>query len=1744
VVRRLAVLVFVLVTSSAWQVRVTIASDPTPSPTGTPPPSPGSDPEAAGDFMASPLPAGRTLVLDYGASGYRYKVVSQGALPGFEAPGYDDVAGGFGTGTAAFADDTCAGPYATSWTGNTDILLRKQVNLPAGALDVQVSVAIDNDIQVFWNGADISGGLISSEGCAIPDEYTFVVPSSLLQAGDNLLAARGRERGSSQRIDLKVTAAIFTRPDCADEDLSARLDPVEPGGRVTVTYDPRFMVDPSLPNALAAADDIAHYLQNEAEAALARYDELDLPTPAAITFEVTCEIDPIEVPPWPFSIPVDAPAMTRGPGAVEIRADYVEREFSDAVRTGFDPAGIWDDPDAFWKQELIQHEVFHNVQWETGSLVVRVLGGDQTWVESPPELATDLFADADDIGGTRYLSEVSALALSDDRALDVPLFEPGTFILEGDRPYQSPSVLQYWAERFGPQDEPNLERRVARFLNALIRAPFPLGIPALGQSDGEVAAFGATLDYDYASSQYNDEDYGQLDRAYQHALDALRDYYAAHLALGAPNVQEVAEGRYVIWDAITGHGFPPGQTPAGWVDRYETLRSEEDANHDPILDLTVPGRDQVTRTLTETEGEAFLIPVPPATTDVELTISVDPVADPSAKSALRLGFIRFGDNGSVAMDPALMPVGPEPGKSASYSVGMTNYSSLGLVVVAGNRPMTYTVNATAVSGTAAVTIDAPTTADPQEASDARESLFLQVTPTIDGFTPWYLDRGSFTVRIGGVPATAANAYRWQDGYRIEANIPDALGAGTYDLTVEYAGVSSPTVTGGLVIDNALPPPQVPVFSRSYASVAQGATIEESVTVSGDSDQVAFDLDWVGSDFDLVLTGPGGRVITESSTDPDVTVEQSPDAVRITVDAPAAGDWEVAFTGTDVPTPEPVSLAVAEAGTPIHAALAVPDTLAAGDALNVRVSVVDQQGAVADATVTAGITDPSGTTWTYPLVDDGAHGDAWAGDGVYGAEVWATSQVGSYRVRATVSARDANGDPFAREVSGSVAAGPMVDGDGDGVSDTAEQTFGTDPADMGDALVDQDGDGVGLRDELEAGMDPLSVDTDGGGEHDGSELAADRDPRLASDDQATVGPIVRAFPADGRVVTLDASTATQTGSVHLWRSDGAQSTDLGLLPGSGTVFTDGPLPTGDYTYRAIGVSPSGAESIPVLVGPLHVADDITPPAFRLVVNDSVWESTSPVVGIGFDRLTETPTEMRLAGSIEALEAAPWSTFLPTTALTLPNAEGKYAVLAQIRDAAGNASPIREGFVYLVDRTPPTSAAGPLDPSYSTPTVEVPFTAEDDISGVSGVELWSRYRPVGGSWGTWILAGTSATSPITYTFGSTAGGSYEFYTIAIDQAANREEAPSSADASTEGPDLSPTWAWGSNEGGQLGAASSETCYSDPCSSVPLQVRGLPDVIEVAAGTFHSVALRVDGTVWTWGYNGYGSLGVGQGITESPTPIQVPNLSEVVSVEAEGTCSYAVKSDGTLWAWGRPWCQIVNYTSGGYTPAQVGDLTNVVAVACGQDHTLVLQGNGVLLAFGLNEYGSLGDNTTTPRTDTPVETLISDVVSIAAGDDYSIAVKADGTVWSWGLNDIGQLGLGHTRNQKRPQQVSGLASATTVAAGPAHAFAILQDGSLWAWGSNGSGQLGDGTTTYRLRPVLVANLNGLAAISAGSGHSIALTTDGSVWGWGYGAYGQLDNGSTSGQIVPTRMAASLGTFVAIAAGDSHTLAVMEPP
>ena len=208
---------------------------------------------------------------------------------------------------------------------------------------------------------------------------------------------------------------------------------------------------------------------------------------------------------------------------------------------------------------------------------------------------------------------------------------------------------------------------------------------------------------------------------------------------------------------------------------------------------------------------------------------------------------------------------------------------------------------------------------------------------------------------------------------------------------------------------------------------------------------------------------------------------------------------------------------------------------------------------------------------------------------------------------------------------------------------------------------------------------------------------------------------------------------------------------------------------------------------------------------------------------------------------------------------------------------------------------------------------------------------------------------------------------------------------------------------------------------------QAGSLANVIAIAAGGSHTLALKSDGTVWAWGDNGYGHLGDGT-TTERYTPVQVSGLTGVIAISAGGYHSAALKSDGTVWAWG--WnCegQLGNGTTSDVNPfpVQVSGLTAVKAIAAGANYSKALKSDGTVWAWGAGYYGQLGDGTTVSKY-TPVQVSgLTGVAAIGSGEYqfHSIALKSDGTVWTWGYNYYGQLGDGTTINKTAPTQVDGL-------------------------------------------------------------------------------------------------------------------------
>ena len=344
----------------------------------------------------------------------------------------------------------------------------------------------------------------------------------------------------------------------------------------------------------------------------------------------------------------------------------------------------------------------------------------------------------------------------------------------------------------------------------------------------------------------------------------------------------------------------------------------------------------------------------------------------------------------------------------------------------------------------------------------------------------------------------------------------------------------------------------------------------------------------------------------------------------------------------------------------------------------------------------------------------------------------------------------------------------------------------------------------------------------------------------------------------------------------------------------------------------------------------------------------------------------------------------------------------------------------------------------------------------------------------------------------------------------------------------------WAWGANTSGKLGDGTRTERYA------PVQVKGLDGagfltgVAAVAAGYGHSMALKNDGTLWAWGFNLYGQLGDGTsgnivGV-DKRTPVQVPGMTGVTAIAADVEGSMALKSDGTVWAWGENNCGQLGdgTTTDKSSPAQVPGLTDVTAIAISWYHALAVKSDGTVWAWGQNTFGQLGDGTTTDKS-SPVQVPgLTGVTAVAAGWYHTYALKSDGTVWAWGQNNCGSLGDGTFTNSSSPVQVTGLSGVTAIAANNSCCFALKSDGTVWAWGGNDHGQLGIGDSSVYMQnsPVQVSGLTGVTAIAAGYSHALALKNDGTVWAWGYNTNGRLGDGTFTDRFAPIQVKGTNGT------------------
>lgn len=280
----------------------------------------------------------------------------------------------------------------------------------------------------------------------------------------------------------------------------------------------------------------------------------------------------------------------------------------------------------------------------------------------------------------------------------------------------------------------------------------------------------------------------------------------------------------------------------------------------------------------------------------------------------------------------------------------------------------------------------------------------------------------------------------------------------------------------------------------------------------------------------------------------------------------------------------------------------------------------------------------------------------------------------------------------------------------------------------------------------------------------------------------------------------------------------------------------------------------------------------------------------------------------------------------------------------------------------------------------------------------------------------------------------------------------------------------WTWGGNYNGQLGNNSTKD------SLVPVKV--LDNVAAVSCGNGYTAAIKKDGSLWMWGNNNYGQLGKG---VPGNSVIPVKVLDNVVAVSCgRWAHTAAIKTDGSLWMWGyNKNGELGNNGKGNqeaYSPdgpiavqdVPVKVMDNVTAVSLGMMYTTAIKTDGSLWAWGGNEYGQLGDGSR--KTSTVPVKVMDDVAAVSCGSSYTGAIKSDGSLWMWGDNGQGALGNGYVGNEKINQgrgdfpvqtlPVKLMDGVAVVSGGTLHTIIVKTDGSVWACGR--SGELGNGSTS----------------------------------------------------------------------------------
>ena len=346
----------------------------------------------------------------------------------------------------------------------------------------------------------------------------------------------------------------------------------------------------------------------------------------------------------------------------------------------------------------------------------------------------------------------------------------------------------------------------------------------------------------------------------------------------------------------------------------------------------------------------------------------------------------------------------------------------------------------------------------------------------------------------------------------------------------------------------------------------------------------------------------------------------------------------------------------------------------------------------------------------------------------------------------------------------------------------------------------------------------------------------------------------------------------------------------------------------------------------------------------------------------------------------------------------------------------------------------------------------------------------------------------------------------------------------------------YAWGYGSGGRLGD-NTVVNKSSPVSVVG----GFVDWRQISAGLFLSLAVRNNGTAWSWGCGTYGRLGDNTTINKSSPVSLVGGFTDWCQVSAGGAGhALAVRQNGTAWGWGNNGSGRLgdNTTVSKSSPVSVvGGFTDWCQVRAGRQHSLAVRTTGSAWAWGQGSGGKLGDNTIADKS-SPVSVVggFTDWCQVGAGYSSSVAIRSNGSAWSWGYGSGGQLGDNTAVNKSSPVSVvGGFTDWCQVSnSGRYISSAVRQNGTLWSWGINNAGQLGDNTTVSKSSPVsVVGGFTDWCQTSTGYSTVLAVRTNGTAWGWGRNTGGQIGSNNTTSGSSPVSVVGGFTNWAEVSAG-----------